>query len=102
MKCYEVNVKVTLRYEYPLDNLDYRDPAHEGREAIEDVDARLYVWADSEGDALALAERFDFDTARLDDEIVGTDIVGISLFEEDDRVTERDIELDYIENRSQW
>lgn len=102
MKCYEVDVVVTVCYEYPLDNLNYRDPAHEGRDVVEGVDARLYVWADSEGDALALAHKFDFGTAKLDVEIVDADIVGITLYDEDERVTDCSVELDFIENPCVW
>lgn len=96
MNCYEVKTTLLLEWEVPLDSKDYRDPAHIGYITRDTADVVLVVWADTEADALAMAEAFDYDELRLDQNIVATSVAGITLCDEDERVTDCSIEIENI------
>jgi len=98
MNCYEVKTKVAVRWCRALNNKDPRDPAFEYEDVNEVLDAVLYVWADTEADAMQIADGYDYE--GLDVDVLRADISGISVYCTDDSVTDCSIELGTVDELS--
>ena len=95
MNCYEIKLTLLGKYEEPLDDLHYMDPAHQSRTVARKFDCTVEVWAEDERRAEFLALRHDYDCE--DYHVAAGAVVGCELVETDAAWTEEGLKIVYQE-----